>query len=139
MNPAQLVAVYTAARRSTEAELDAADFESTTEHEILVSRWEEISKAQKNLTVLYGLVLFTLVFNAAALMYVDNKRIQAMSEINPVNPEYHSVEQTVFSSEPERLPPAAHAATEFEDDSDVELADDDVSEGPDGNLSGIDQ
>lgn len=46
-----------------------------------------------------------------------------MSEQNPAEtaPEHFAIEQQVFASEPERLPPAAHAATDFDDVTDVEL------------------
>lgn len=65
-----------------------------------------------------------------------------MSEQNPSEtaPEHFAIEQQVFASE--RLPPAAHAATDFEDGTDVEL--EELNEdgerepgglGPDGNLS----
>lgn len=57
------------------------------------------------------------------------------AEIDPTEErkESFAVEQ-IEQSEPSRLPPAEQA--EAWDDSDVELADED---GPDGNLSGIDQ
>jgi hypothetical protein len=68
--------------------------------------------------------------------------MREMSEQNPteVAPEYHAVEQ-IEQSEPSRLPVTNPPIEQAEawDDSDVELADEDVSDGPDGNLSGIDQ